>query len=178
MSVGNIVLLNVGWFACVLGAAAGSMWLGPGVVAAVLAANLAAWSRDRGADLRLFAGAMALGLFVDSALALAGAIESFSAGWGFAGWLSPAWMVVLWANLAAALNHSLEWLKGRPILSGLFGFVGGAGSYYAGMKLGALELSPDSWFGVIAVGVVWAAAMPALVAMAERLGGPAARASE
>ncbi len=76
----------------------------------------------------------------------------------------PLWLLYLWAMLLVSLNHSLSGLEklSLPLLA-LVGAVAGAGSYYAGVELGALQTSWSSVAFLGMTGAVWAGLLPALV---------------
>ena len=83
---------------------------------------------------------------------------------------APYWMVALWALFATTLNVSLRWLRARPWLGALLGALGGPAAYYAGARLGALELATaGAGLGAIAIG--WAVLTPLLLGTARRLDG-------
>jgi hypothetical protein len=167
----NFLAFQVGWFACVLGAANGFAWVG---ALAVLAAAVLHLRRARrpGGELRLLLAAMALGLVLDSLLLATGWVAypgSFPGGQWLPA-LAPYWLVAMWALFATTLNVSMGWLRGRPLLAALFGAIGGPLSYWAGARLGAMELlQPVA--ALAALAVVWALAMPLLLRLAERYDG-------
>ena len=59
------------------------------------------------------------------------------------------------------LNHSLSWLKGRIIISSVFGFVGGPLAYIAAEKLGAITITSSQTIFILALG--WAIITPTLI---------------
>lgn len=63
---------------------------------------------------------------------------------------------------------SLRWLQPRPLLAAVLGLVGGPLAWYAGARLGALEL-PDPSLALSVLGAGWAALMPLLLWLASRL---------
>jgi hypothetical protein len=163
----NFTAFQLGWFACVLGAASALPWLGPVVVVAVVALHLASALRPL-AELYLILAAMAVGLVVDSAL-LAGGWLRYSVGLWLPG-LAPYWIIAMWALFATTLNVSMGWMRGRPVLAVLLGAVGGPLSYLAGEKLGAIELTQPA-NALAALALAWAMAMPLLMRLAGRFDG-------
>jgi Protein of unknown function (DUF2878) len=161
----NIGAYQVAWFACVLGAANDLAWAGAAVALFVAAAHVTLTGRV-GAELKLIAAATAIGLLVDSALARTGQIE-FVAGVWAEGW-APYWMLALWAAFATTLNHSLRWVMGRPIVAAILGAAGGPLAYFAGTRLGALEM-PTPEMALPLIAAAWAAAMWALSIVATRV---------
>jgi hypothetical protein len=164
--VANFGISQLCWFACLIGAASGTWWLGVACVAAFLCLQLAL-THDRRTDLVLVAAAIALGLVVDTGFVRAGLLE-FASPVPFEG-LAPAWIVAMWVNFALTLNHSLRWLQGRPWLAATFGLAGGAGAYLAGVKLGAARMTADPALVLAVIGMVWALAMPCLAGLARQV---------
>ena len=163
----NFAMFQFGWFACVLGAAWSMPLAGTGVALAIVAGHLLLASQPQ-AELKLLVAAAAIGLVFDSALATLGWI-TFPSGVLVTG-LAPHWMVALWLLFATTLNVSLGWLKRYPLLSVLFGAIGGPLAYYGGSKLGALnfnEMTP----ALIALAIGWAVITPLLVQLARRFDG-------
>jgi hypothetical protein len=162
----NFIAFQIGWFACVLGAAYHMPSMGTGVALTIVVLHLA-YATDPLAELKLVLAAAGIGLVVDPTLVLAGLL-AFTSGTLFDGAVAH-WMVALWMLFAITLNVSLRWLKGRPMLAVVFGGIGGPLAYLAGEKLGALQI--DSNLGIVAIGVGWAIAMWLLVVLARRFDG-------
>ncbi|NND61542.1 MAG: DUF2878 domain-containing protein, partial [Gammaproteobacteria bacterium] len=110
--VANIIGLKLGWLACVLGGANGKPWLGPAVVALIVAVHLAL-SERAGREKRLLAMVAVIGLSWDSLLAATG-LMVYPSG-QIAPGLAPYWIVAMWVLFATGLNVALAWLKGRPM---------------------------------------------------------------
>ena len=151
----NFLLFQIGWFACALGAGYGFPYGGPLVVAVILAFHF--WKiEERHQEFLLLLKVLGVGIVVDSGLAFVGAID-FGKN-ALAGPLIPPFMAALWLIFATTLNHSMSWLKGRYGLGLLFGAIGGPLAYYAGSRLGALQLASNTIFALVAIGVVWGVA--------------------
>jgi Protein of unknown function (DUF2878) len=161
----NICAYQAAWFACVLGAANDVAWAGAALALVVAAVHITI-TAHAGAEIKLIAAASVIGLLVDSALARTGQIE-FVAGVWAAGW-APYWMLALWAAFATTLNHSLRWVMGRPIVAATFGAAGGPIAYFAGTRLGALEM-PTPEMALPLIAAAWAAAMWILSIAAARV---------
>ncbi len=158
----NFIGFQVGWFACVLGAANGYPWLGPAVVMALAAANLVA-RRRFAADLLLVVLAAVLGYAVDSVLVIAGILQFDAAAQ--LGRPSTVWMVAMWVNIALTLNASLGWLQGRYVLAAVLGAVAGPPAYLAGARLGAVDFAAPVAISLLVVSVEWLVSMPALLGL-------------
>jgi hypothetical protein len=165
--ISNVVLYQLGWFACVLGAAHGRPWLGPLAAAAIIAWHLAHAALAR-PELALIACAVLLGALFDTLLAQSGWVH-FSAGALIAG-TAPCWMMALWGIFATTLNVSLRSLRTHPVLAMILGALGGPLAYFAGARLGALALvAAGPALSAIAIG--WAALTPVLLLAARRFDG-------
>lgn len=161
-SVASFVVLQLGWFACVLGATNGHAWFGPAFVAAALALHVRLQpSGARAREAVVLALTAFFGFLVDTALLRAGVLELTGAE------LSPAWLVALWPNFAAATapGGSLGSLARRPLLGALLGAVAAPLAYAGGVRFGALALHHNRVAALIAIGVVWSAVLPALFAL-------------
>jgi len=161
----NYVLYQLGWFACVLGAAWGHPWIGSalGVVPIVVHVALA----ERRADalvLALWTGAV--GLAADTLQIALGTLR-FDVG-TITATLPPPWLVLIWAQFAMTFHFGLRWLQLRPLRAALFGALGGPLAFLAGGRLGVVTLHPALWPSLVGLAIVWAAAIPAAVALAER----------
>ena len=165
----NIVLFQIGWFACVLGAAQDLPWAGS-LVAVVIASVHLACAKRRRVELLLLLLVVTLGFAWDSAVTAMGLMQFSTAGMisGFA----PYWMAAMWLSFATTLNVSLRWLRGRAWLAALLGAVGGPLAYFAGAKLGALSF-PQPLLGLAVQALGWALLMPLLIKLAAHFDGVA-----
>ena len=162
----NFVLYQIGWFACVLGAA----WHfpGTGMVISLSLVGVHLWiADDRLAQWKLALIAASVGLVVDTAQLWLG-VFSFSQGVVFEG-LPPPWMSVLWIQFATTFHYSLNWLSRRYLTSALFGMGGAPLAFFAGERLGAIEFLPPRFlhYGILAF--TWSIAVPVLVFAADHL---------
>lgn len=164
----NFVSFYAGWFACVLGAAQGNLWLGPVVVSGLLLVHLLRVA-DASREIRLIAMAGLLGWVVDTTLAALG-VFSFGAH-SILPWICPPWMVALWMAFASTLRGSLAWLGSRYLLSAGLGAVSAPISYVYGARLGAITLGDPTTASIAAIAVAWAVAMPCLLWLASDRGG-------
>ncbi len=152
-----------------LGAANGLPWAGIAVAAAIVAWH-ALRARQPREELKLVALAVAAGALADSALAASGWVAFAPDVAAHA--LAPIWILAMWALFATTLNVSLAWLRPRLVLAGFHGALSGPLAYWAGARLGALELrQPVAALAALALG--WAAILPGLLAAGRRLDGAA-----
>lgn len=171
LTIANAVSFQLVWLATVAGAANGLWWAGP-----LAALMFAAWqlplSAQPKADLKLMLCAAAAGFVIDSLLVIAGLLR-FETAVPWSG-LAPVWIVSLWVAFALTLNHSLSALKQRPTLAVGLGLVGGPLAYWvAASAWKAVQLGPSAVVALAVIGLVWALATPALLALADWLRQPA-----
>jgi hypothetical protein len=164
----NVLLFQLGWFACVLGAAYGQPWLGVGVAALVVGWHLARAAHPR-RELALVSAAVLIGAVFETLLARSGWLLFDPRGMLLAG-TAPVWMVALWALFATTLNVAMRALRSRLVLAALFGAVGAPLAYWGGARLGALELVAAG-AALAAIGIGWALLTPLLFSAARRLDG-------
>jgi hypothetical protein len=157
---GNFIGFQIGWFACVLGAAHGYWALGPVVVALILILQLRVVSNPA-SEIRLVLFSLILGFLFDSSLIQVG-FFSLNAN-VLAPWGSAPWMAAMWANFALTLRHSMSWLRGRYLLGAALGACCGPLAYVAGARLGAMEILAGLLPFGLALGSAWAAAVPLLI---------------
>lgn len=167
----GFALFQGAWFLCVIGAAQGKAEAGVAAVAALLGLHLA-FSKARAVELGLIGLALAVGVVWDGLLARTGIVVYASPG-PWSGW-APAWILALWALLAPMLREPLRWLHGRPLPAALCGGIGGALSYAAAARFGAVGF-PDPALALGVLGAGWALIVPLLLAAAQRLERAAAR---
>jgi len=155
----NILAFNAGWFACTLGGAHDADWVAFAVVATVVMVHLI-WQRRAASEVVLLAGVGVLGTIIDSiqmhigVFMFPGRTESL---------LVPMWFSAFWVNFATLLNVSLRWMQTRCWAAIVFGLLGGPAAYYAGAKLGAIELHDNTLLALLAIGLEWAVVTPLLL---------------
>lgn len=163
----NFIGFQVAWFACVYGGARNLALAGTLVALAAVALHLAMALR-RGPELMLVLVVTAIGTFWDSLLVSLGLLR-YPAG-NFAPGVAPYWILAMWALFATTLNLSMAWLKRRTWLAVLMGAAGGPLAYFAGHRLGGVEL-PDPALALLTQALGWAVLMPLLTRIAEHLNG-------
>lgn len=163
-SLASFLAMQLGWFACVMGAARGVTWLGPLVVLVTLAIHVRG-QQHRGREVALLVLASVAGFAIDTALLRTGLTRMPGAN------VAPMWIVVLWPNFAAttARGSTLQSLARRPLVAAVLGAVCGPLAYASGVKMGAVVLGPG-YIPLIAIGAVWAAFVPLSFVARARLG--------
>jgi hypothetical protein len=152
----NYVGLQLGWLACVVGAAQGYPWAGPVVVGGHLVIHFL-WTQNRRQE-ALFVLVVAMtGIVVDSLQKTSGLLS-------YAGdvpvyWLAPYWIIAMWVLFATAMTTSLQRLQGKYLFAAAVGAIGGPLSYVAGEKLNGIEFNYDFWPTVIIISLIWATVM-------------------
>lgn len=168
----NFAMFYLGWFACVMGAGRGQLWLGPSAVTALVLLHLYMTPRPV-QEIRLILLTGVFGFAIDTLQASAG-LYAFT-GTSPAPWLCPLWMVALWMIFATTLNASMGWLAQRYRLAAVLGALCGPVSYVAGARLGAIELPAHAGLSLVGIAVVWACVMPSLMWLRDFLSTSAVR---
>jgi len=163
----NAVVFQIGWLSCVLAGANHVPWLGTLTALLIVAWHVSHASSPR-TELLLVLSAGIIGAAWDSLLVYAGWLQYPSGT--LIEELAPHWIVAMWMLFATTLNVSLRWLKQRPALAAALGAVAGPAAYFAGYRLGGVEI-PDLLPAMSALALGWAILMPVLVALSNRLDG-------
>ncbi|MEC5388069.1 DUF2878 domain-containing protein [Uliginosibacterium sp. H3] len=165
--LGNFVLFQCAWFACVIGAAHDFAWLGILAISVACAWHLVISVRPM-PEMRLVLSAMLIGAVWESALVTAGLID-YTHGTLVAG-IAPPWIVAMWALLAITLNVTMRWLKRRWLLAAVMGAVAGPLSFLAGARLGAATFT-GGVDTTVALAIGWACLMPLMMWLSDRYDG-------
>lgn len=162
----NFVLFQLGWFACVLGAAKNTPWLGVIVVLAIVAWHL--WqAKAAKPEIILLLITLLIGGVFDQLMLSSHLITYQSHGWSDA--LLPAWILALWAVFITTFNVSLRWMRNRWLIAVLFGAIGGPLAYFAAESLGAVTLNMSLAYVVLGLG--WAILTPLLLKISTKFDG-------
>ena len=163
----NFLVFQIAWFASVIGSAQEMPWLGPVAVLVAVTIHLKAAKRPI-EELMLVLSCGLIGTAFDSFLLATGWV-SYSSGL-FSNAFAPYWIITMWMLFATTLNVSMRWLRGKPGLAAVFGFVGGPLAYITGQKLGGIILtSPAAAIAALALG--WAVMMPVLMLLSVSFDG-------
>lgn len=155
----SLLALEVGWFACVLGAAWNAHWLSVLVVSLLAVIHGLIVERDRLLPAMLLAMAsLAVGLVADTVLITIGAYQPNR-------WIMPSpvatiWLLMLWVNFSLALNESLKWLQQHLFAAAILGSIFGPMAYLAAKRLGAVRMEEPVGGRLFVLGLGWLIAMP------------------
>ena len=168
----NFVLFQIGWFACVIGAAKQMPWIGVAFMLIFLAWHLSQAFRPK-LELMLVILTVIIGGIYDFMMTNNQLLTYQSHGWQSHGWsaaLPAVWILALWAEFAMILNVSLRWMRNRWLIAILFGAIGGPLAYIGAARLGAVYLDnlPLSYVGL---SVGWAIVTPLLFVLAKQFDG-------
>ena len=158
----NAIGFQLGWWACIAGAAYGYEWAAIAFCGVLAALHFSQIPQPR-PELQLVCITWLVGLVMDTVLQFAGAIQFKGAALGL---LSPYWLWVLWAMFAMTLNVSMAFLQRQPSWAcALLGAIFGPLSYYGGVQMGAATGldTPAKW---LLIGLEWMLLMPILVKLA------------
>lgn len=170
-SVINATIYQIGWFACVLGAAWGRGTEGALLAILLTSLHVAFAARPR-AEVAVVAVAVLCGAVLDT----------LHSGFGILrfeghvpGTLAPLWILALWAQFGTVLHYCMRWLSRRYLLASLLGAVGGPLSFLAGERLGAAAFGEPRLACLAVLALSWSLALPLLVVAADRIdAGPGA----
>lgn len=165
--ISNALVFQAGWLCCVLAGANQLPWLGTAAALLIVGRHIATAAAPR-TELLLILCAGVIGAVWDSLLVTAGWL-AYPSGILIAG-TAPHWIVAMWLLFATTLNVSLRFLKRRPLLAALLGALGGPAAYYAGYRLGGVQIV-DFPPAMTALALGWAVFMPLLMWLSERLDG-------
>ncbi|MCF7827157.1 MAG: DUF2878 domain-containing protein [Candidatus Marinimicrobia bacterium] len=157
----NALGFQSAWWLSVLGIVAGYPWLGPLVMTLYLVADHYSFTKGKPETL-LILSAMLAGTMADSIFSASGLL-SYGGGYSLAPALAPLWITAMWGGFAATLNHSLGWLKNKPLLAFALGAIFGPLSYMAGAKFDAIVFNQSFGLTVIILGLFWGLAIPGLI---------------
>jgi hypothetical protein len=161
----NFIGFQVGWFACVLGAANDKELLGMIIALGVIIYHVVTQGDSR-KELKLVLAATAIGLLWETWV-LNLDILLYPSHPDALFW-APTWLIMMWALFATTINLSMGWLKGRWVLSVFMGAVFGPLAFIGGEKLGAVVFL-DSTLSIVTLSVGWGLLMPLLLWLAERI---------
>jgi len=155
----NFILFQIGWFACVLSAANQIALIGLIVAVFIMFIHIQI-SSNRNSEILLLITAMVIGAIWDSAIVLIGWL-SYESGM-FSPYFAPYWIIAMWGLFATTVNISLSWMKDKILLAAIFGGVAGPLAYYAGFKLGAVNINNFD-MAMISLSIGWAFFTPLLL---------------
>ena len=164
----NIIGFNIGWWACVLGAANDLPYLGPVVMILFLIVHHYLFVSDiQEIYLVLIIGA--IGTITDSLLFLSGSFI-YAGAYSNEILIAPMWITAMWAGFSATVNHSMSWLKDKWLLMVICGIVFGPAAFFTGEKFGAIEFHLSALFSVLVIAIVYGILMPAIYLLNGYLG--------
>jgi len=161
----NFIGFQVGWFACVLGAANDKEFLGMIIALGVIIYHVINQGDSR-KELKLVLAATAIGLLWETWVLNLGILHYPSHPEAL--FWAPTWLIMMWALFATTINLSMGWLKGRWVLSVFMGAVFGPLAFIGGERLGAVVFL-DSTLSMITLSIGWGLLMPLLLWIAERI---------
>jgi hypothetical protein len=164
MLILNFILFQIAWFACVLSAANAKPWLGVLITAVILAWHLYQ-SKNLSSELKLLVYTVMIGALLDQVLVSFNLVNYSYHGWHQS--IVPVWILALWLAFSTTLNMSLGWMQTRYFVGFIFGMIGGPLAYLAAEKLGAVIITSQLSYLVLAIG--WATITPTLLYIARRV---------
>lgn len=164
----SVIGINIGWFACVLGAAWEVHWLGVVIVLLLVVIHAFVIGKERLLP-AIFLGlaSLTVGLVLDTALILSKVYEPNR--WFISAPITTIWLLMLWINFSLVLNESLKWFQEHLFVAAIMGSIFGPLAYLAASRLGAVQITPPVFRSLVSVGLAWFAAMPLMSLIAKSL---------
>jgi hypothetical protein len=161
----NFIGFQVGWFACVLGAANDKELLGMIIALGIVIYHVVNQGDSR-KELKLVLAATVIGLLWETWVLNLNILRYPSHPEAL--FWAPTWLIMMWALFATTINLSMGWLKDRWVLAVFMGAIFGPLAFVAGEKLGAVVFL-DSTLSMITLAIGWGLLMPLLLWLAERI---------
>ncbi len=156
----NITLLNMLWFASILGAANQMLWPAMLMLLLLLMVTFIYQGINK-TDLKILALSLICGLLIDGFLAFQG-IVTYGHTLHSINFLPPIWIMLLWIGFAATVRVGMQWLLNNPVIGGAFMLIGAPLSYFSAAKLDAVIIN-DLWQAMSFIGITWLLYFVALV---------------
>jgi len=164
----SVIGLNIGWFACVLGATWNFNWLSVLTVPILGAIHLAVVGRAKlSPAILLMVASLTVGFVLDTALIAVGAFEP--SRWFMPHPMTTIWLLMLWVNFSLALNESLQWFQENLLVAAVLGSLFGPLAYFSASRLGAIEIMNPIYMGLVPICMAWSVAMPLMSLIAKYL---------
>lgn len=77
--------------------------------------------------------------------------------------------LALWVNFGTTLRPALRWMWHKPLLAALLGGIGGPLAYFAGDRIGAIDLAEPTWRTLLFVSLQYAVLTPLWMLLADRI---------
>jgi hypothetical protein len=161
----NFIGFQIGWFACVLGAAQDKELLGIIIALGIIVFHVVSRADSRN-EFKLVLAAAAIGLLWETWVLNLDILRYPSHPEAL--FWAPTWLIMMWALFATTINLSMGWLKGRWILALFMGAIFGPLAFIGGEKLGAVVFL-DSTLSIVTLAIGWGLLMPLLLWIAERI---------
>lgn len=151
MVVLNIILLNLLWIACVLGASNG--WLWPSIVSlCILLLITYIYAGINRKDFNAIVFSLIFGSLIDGFLQGSGLLI-YASPFHQVSYLPPVWILILWIGFAASIKTGMQWFLYNPVIGTVIMTIGAPVSYYSASRLGAVSITSfEDAMLVIAVG--------------------------
>ena len=81
----------------------------------------------------------------------------------------PAWLCVIWISFASTIRHSMAYLGKSTIVAAAVGAIAGPISYFAGMRLGAVDFGYSTFIVLAIYAAIWALLLPTLFILSDKI---------
>ena len=157
----HTIVYYIAWFACIILAARGYVWISPLIVIAGVGLQLY-WQYQTGRTLKglwiLLSIVVSLSTLIDSALVYKGVVI-YSAN-PLAPYFTSPWMIAIWISFTVTLYATLSRLFDHLFLLGFLSCIGFALAFRVGGSLGAAFFPYGNNTTCLLVGVIWSLSIP------------------
>jgi len=152
MVVLNIILLNLLWFACVLGASNGLLW--PSIVClSLLLMFVVIYVGFNRKDMKVIVFSLLFGTLVDGYLQSSGLLI-YASPFHQLSYIPPVWIMFLWIGFGASIKTGMQWFLANPMIGTVIMTVGAPVSYFSASRLGAVVFT--DWLEVMSlIAIAW-----------------------
>ncbi|MEM7564120.1 MAG: DUF2878 domain-containing protein [Pseudomonadota bacterium] len=142
----NALWFQIGWVTCVL--------FGTGLALVYVLLTLALYgliSPFSVKEWKLMIGIMLIGLITDVTMSLIGILD-----FPYESHLPPLWLITIWFAFATTIHRSLASIVKNRSLMITFSSIGGALSYFAGVRLSDVSFGFSNTASILGLALVWA----------------------
>ncbi|AOY87628.1 hypothetical protein BKP64_05275 [Marinobacter salinus] len=156
----NFIAFQIGWLTCIVYPGLPSA----GLVALLLVLHFVLVSQNRMSELQFIGLGTVIGAALDLLWFRTGILDDGS-GEVF---LTPPWLVAVWAIFLTTLSHSLNWISRKRWLPFVLAPVAGPFTYWSASQLGAVSL-PQLVPSLLALAIGWFVVFPLLLYLRKSL---------
>lgn len=149
----NLIGFQVSWWLCILGTNYQFPYIGPLSMLVFLLIHFLYYRVDK-KELILILLVLLIGTLIDTLFAYSGMID-YKGVYSSSILLAPLWITAMWAGFASTVNHSMAWLKEKPLITFLMGLFAGPLAYFTAEKFGIIRINGPTIICTAALAIIW-----------------------